>query len=339
MFVRNIWYCAADSPELGRAPLGRVFLHEPVAMYRTADGTPVALEDRCCHRRAPLSKGKVEGDRLRCGYHGFLYDATGACVWVPGHARVPPEARVKSYPLCERHGLIWIWMGDPARADEATVPDFNWNTAPGWISAGAHIPVRCNYMLLVDNLLDLSHVPVLHANSIGSANDTDPDLRWERGPNFVRGVRSATDLVPSPRLVKMGVRSNIDTVKIMTFTPPAHVAIEITQRVREPGNGPPAYHSFILNSMTPETAASCHYFWRGARDYDIENAELTRFLAAATTRAFEEDTAMLEAEQRIIDLDPAHPQVDVTGDAGGLEARRIVGRLLAAEGAARAAAE
>ena len=117
MFLRNIWYCAAESKELGSEPLGRVFLNEPVALYRKADGAPVAFEDRCCHRRAPLSKGKVEGDALRCGYHGFLYDATGACIWTPGQTNVPPNASVRTYPLCERHGYIWIWMGAPARAD------------------------------------------------------------------------------------------------------------------------------------------------------------------------------------------------------------------------------
>ena len=74
--LRNQWYCAAFGDELRDGPLGRVFLDEAVVMYRKADGAPVAFEDRCCHRRAPLSKGRIEGDNLRCGYHGFLYDAT-----------------------------------------------------------------------------------------------------------------------------------------------------------------------------------------------------------------------------------------------------------------------
>ena len=104
--LRNQWYCAAFGHELKQEPMGRMLLNEPVAMYRKADGTPVAFEDRCCHRRAPLSHGKVEGDNLRCGYHGLLYDATGAVIWAPGQDRLPSGARVRSYPVVEKHGWI-----------------------------------------------------------------------------------------------------------------------------------------------------------------------------------------------------------------------------------------
>jgi vanillate O-demethylase monooxygenase subunit len=342
LYLRNQWYAAAELRELGEVPLGRVFLDEPVVLYRAVDGTPVALEDRCCHRRAPLSKGKVEGGGLRCGYHGFLYDKTGRVVWVPGQDKVPPDARVRAYPLVERHGYAWIWMGDPALADESPIPDFQWNAAPGWTSGGGYLAVRCNYLMLVDNLLDLSHVPFLHAASVGSADDLNPELTWERGPDFVRGTRIARNIVATPRLRSMGINANIDTFKIMTFAPPAHVALEITQREAGVAEGETprfSYRAMILNSMTPETPVSCHYFWRNARDWDIEDAERTKFLCAATARAFAEDSVMLEAAQRVIDLDPAATEIDVGGDAGGLQARRIVDRLRAEENAARAAAQ
>jgi phenylpropionate dioxygenase-like ring-hydroxylating dioxygenase large terminal subunit len=316
-----------------------VLLGEPVVLYRRSDGTPVALEDRCCHRRAPLSRGRVEGDDLRCGYHGFLYEPSGAVVWVPGTDRIPSSARVRSYPVVEKHGYVWIWMGDAALADEGEVPDFHWNTAPGWTSGGALLPMKCNYMLVVDNLLDLSHPPFLHANSIGSADDTNPELTWERGERFVRGVRIARDIAPTPRLRKMGVKSNIDTDKVMTYLPAGNVVLEITQTIRAPGDGPGAYHSFILNAMTPETESSCHYFWRNCRDYEIGNAELTKFLCGATATAFEEDKAMLEHQQAAIDLDPEAPEVNIKGDLGSIQARRLLQSLLSAEAPpARAAA-
>ena len=341
MFLRNIWYCAAESKELGATPLGRVFLNEPVVMYRTADGTPVALEDRCCHRRAPLSKGKVEGDRLRCGYHGFLYDATGACVWVPGQAKVPPEARVKAYPLCERHGYIWIWMGEARRADESTVPDFHWNDDPAFASTGERLGVAANYLLLVDNLMDLSHVAFLHIKTIGSAEDTNPDLTWERGPDWVRGTRAAPGLSPSARMRGEGIDFNIDQVKIMTYTPPANVVIDIrtTEAGRKPGASPRLDTQLvILDAMTPETDTSCHYFWASCRDYKIDDTQLTEFMHRQTVTAFDEDKDMLEGEQRIVNLNPAAPQVDVMGDAGGLQSRRILERLIAEEQGRRAQA-
>jgi phenylpropionate dioxygenase-like ring-hydroxylating dioxygenase large terminal subunit len=343
VFVRNQWYAAAEADELGAGPVGRIFLGEPVVMYRTPDGTPVALEDRCCHRRAPLSKGKVEGANLRCGYHGFLYDASGRVVWVPGQDKVPPGAQVKTYPLVERYGLVWIWMGDPARRDDSLIPEaFRWNVAPGWVSTGARLPVAANHMLLVDNLMDLSHVPFLHAATIGSANDTDPDLTWERGPSWVRGTRIGRNLIPTARARALGVNSNMDVTKVMTFTPASNVSIEITQNETglKPRETPRwCFHSFILNAMTPETETSCHYFWRSTRDYDVDSAETTALIFKSTTVAFNEDKDMLEAEQKTIDLAPRAPQIDVMGDTGGLQARRIVERLLAGEQSPRAAAE
>ena len=341
MYLRNTWYCAAVSAELGRTPLGRTFLGEPVAMYRTTDGTPVAFEDRCRHRRAPLSKGRVEGDRLRCGYHGFLYDATGACIWVPGQTGVPPGARLRTYPLCERHGFVWIWMGETALAGDAMVPDFRWNDDPEWAAVSGYLPVACGYLLLVDNLLDLSHLAFLHIKTIGSTEDTDPELRWERGVGFVRGTRVAPNLSPSSRMRGEGITCDVDQVKVMTYTPPANVVIEITttEAGLEPGALPRVNQRLIiLDAMTPETETSCHYFWGGCRDYDTDDDALTAFLQERFVEAFMEDTDMLAAEQHIIDLDPTAPQVDVIGDAGGLQARRLLEGLIAEEGKERIAA-
>jgi len=343
-FLRNHWYCAALSQEIGREPLGRIFLNEPVVMYRTADGTAVALEDRCCHRRAPLSKGKVEGDRLRCGYHGFLYDATGKVVWVPGQDKVPPNAGVRSYPLVEKHGWTWIWMGDANRADARQVPAFYWFDDPRWACSGGYLPMKGNNMLLVDNLLDLSHLPFLHPSTVGSQGDTNPELHWERGPDFVRGTRLATNLPPSPRFAKEGIDFNTDRIQVMTYTPPANVTVEITltEAGKKPGDPTSRAnrHIVILNSMTPETETTCHYIWGNGRDFQIGDKDLTLATHRMIESTFYEDIAIIEAEQLIIDLDPAAPQIDVMGDAGGLQARRLLERLIAEEqGVIEAAAE
>src|SRR4029079_2753344 len=90
--------------------LGRIVWSEPVVFYRTEDGTPVALEDRCPHRRLPLSMGKLGGaDVLQCHYHGLRFAPTRACVRVPGQDMIPATARVKSYPVVERYKWLWIW--------------------------------------------------------------------------------------------------------------------------------------------------------------------------------------------------------------------------------------
>jgi vanillate O-demethylase monooxygenase subunit len=339
--LRNQWYCAAFGHELKQASMARTFLGEPVVLYRTGDGTPVAFEDRCCHRRAPLSAGKVEGDNLRCGYHGLLYDPAGKVIWAPGQDHLPQGARVQAYPIVEKHGWIWIWMGDPALAAPQTAPAYDKYDDPKWASYDQLIPMKANYFLVVDNLLDLSHLPFLHAATIGSPEDTNPKLTWERGSDWVKGVRHARGLTPSARNLMEGLDFRFDRTQIMLFEPPSQVTIDILSNEYGKEYGAPDDRMnrriMIYDSITPETDTSCHYFWAIARDYAIEDPKMTELGLRATSAAFNEDTVMLEKQQRIIDLDPAAPQIDLAGDAGGLQARRIIVRLLLEEQGRRAA--
>lgn len=340
MFLKNRWYVAALTDEVNRKPLGRMIIGEPVVLYRTEGGEAIALQDRCCHRRVPLHPGELVGDAIQCPYHGFLFNQDGACTEMPGQESIPAGAGVRRYSLCERHRWIWIWMGDPALADEAAIPDFFQNDDPGWAATGSRLPVDCDYLLFVDNLLDLSHVAYVHAATIGS-DDSRAEITFEREDEGVRVVRRVSDIDTPPINVAQGFGTRVDQSKIMTFWPPAHISIEITTAERpeaqkEPG-APKGIHIMILNCITPETATTCHYFWASTRDFDIENEDFTRFMHDQTVLAFDEDKVILEAQQRYIDMDPAAPQIDVRGDAGGLHARKVVGALLDAEG--RAAAE
>ncbi len=127
-FVRNAWYVGAWPEELDGGPLGRRIMNEPIVLYRDSAGVVGALEDRCCHRGAPLTHGAVVENGLQCGYHGLVYERSGKCVQVPGQDTVPSDARVKSYPVVERQGFVWIWMGDPALADQSKIVDFPYFT-------------------------------------------------------------------------------------------------------------------------------------------------------------------------------------------------------------------
>jgi vanillate monooxygenase len=338
MFLRNCWYVAAESAEIGRAPKGRVILGEPVVLYRKADGTAVALEDRCLHRRAPLHRGRLVGDALQCGYHGFTFDAAGTCIAVPGYERPPAGiGGVRSYPLVERHRYLWIWMGARDRADPALVPDFHHNDDPAWAAPGAYLPVGANYLLLVENLIDLSHVAFVHAGTIGS-DDTSATLTHDRGERHVRVVRAARNIPTPPHLRRLGLGERADMTKAIVFTPPAHITIRITwaERDRAP---PRTLHVMVLNAITPETERSSHYFWAAARDFDVADADVTAFYRREVVKAFDEDKDMLEAQQASIACDPAAPTVNVRGDWGGVEACRMVERLIAAEAPGAVAAQ
>jgi vanillate O-demethylase monooxygenase subunit len=282
-----------------------------------------------------LSRGTVEGDTLRCGYHGLVYDRTGRVVWAPGQDKLPQGARVRAYPLVEKHGWLWIWMGDPAQADPKAAPAYDKYDHPHWAAYDQRLPVKANYFLVVDNLLDLSHLPFLHKATIGSPEDTNPSLIWERGPDWVKGVRVARGLSPSPRNIQEGFDFRFDRTQIMLFEPPSHVTIDILSNEYGKAYGDPSgrlnRRIVIYDFMTPETDTSCHYFWAIARDYAVDDPKQTELGLRATSAAFLEDKLMLEGEQAVIDVDPSAPQIDLVGDTGGLQARRIVERLLAEE--------
>jgi phenylpropionate dioxygenase-like ring-hydroxylating dioxygenase large terminal subunit len=339
MFLKNCWYIAAEAREVSRLPMGRILLHEPVMLYRREDGSPVALEDRCCHRRAPLHKGTIIGDTVQCGYHGFTFDATGACVRIPGQDRVPASIGVRSYPVAERHRYVWIWMGEKEKADSALIPDFHYNDDPSWAAVGACLHVDANYLLLVENLIDLSHVAFVHATTIGSAEDTKAALKFDRGDGFVRVTREAPGISCPPSMRRLGFAPTVDQRKIITFTPASNIWIDIPTKDAEPvagRNEPMQRRVMILNAITPETEQSCHYFWVNARDFDQDSAERSEFFLKNVTFAFNEDKDILEAQQKNIALDDDAPQVNVHADWGGVQARRLMDQLIKQESGASA---
>src|SRR5581483_7763585 len=152
MFVRNEWYGVAWSEELGRRLLARTVLGDRIVLYRTERGAPVAFFDRCPHRSAPLSAGELQGDTISCGYHGMTFDPSGACIRVPGQSRIPSGARLRSYPVVERYGLVWLWPGDPKLADASKIVEMPYFGAPGWTFVNGHVRFECNYLIVMDNL-------------------------------------------------------------------------------------------------------------------------------------------------------------------------------------------
>ncbi len=334
MYVRDAWYVLANADEVGTQPLGRMLLGEPVVLWRRADGAAVALENRCRHRRMPLDKGRVTGDEIECGYHGLAFAPDGNCVRVPGQDRVPPGARVRAYPACERHGWVWVWPGDPAHADESHIPDFHTHGGPGWTACGSKFDMACDYLLLVENLLDLSHVGFVHRGTIGS-DDAIAKLKVERGPDWVHVTRR-TENIPVPRLyADQGLAGPVNQTKVMRFQAPSSIWIDL--ETREARAGGRAVKFVIVNAITPAAPGRCYYFFANTRDFAHDDAKLDALLLDGTVTAFGEDKAILEAQQAMIDLDPAAPEIDVDGDAGGLQARRIVQRMVAAQDTPRAA--
>jgi vanillate O-demethylase monooxygenase subunit len=333
MFLRNYWYVAASADEVQNKPLGRIILGEPVVFYRLQDGTPVALEDRCAHRHLPLSMGKLVGDTLQCHYHGLRYDKGGVCVRVPGQDMIPATARVKSYPVVERYKWLWIWMGDPALADPAKITDFHWLDDPNWGAKGQYLHVEANWQLIVDNLLDLTHLAFVHETTIGNSALVDnAAVKVRRTPETVTVTRWIIDAPAPPTFVKAGgFTSNVDRWQIINFSPPAFLRLDVG--ATPTGTGAPegrragGIEMWNLNAITPETESTSHYFWGQAHSFEVGNPKVTDMLVEQIRTAFLEDVAVFQAQQRNLTLIPNPPQADINADTGVIQARRILDRL------------
>jgi len=333
IFLRNYWYVGAWSEEVGREPLQRWLLNEPVVMWRRRDGTPAALADRCPHRGAPLSNGRIVGDDIRCGYHGLSFCGDGGCTAVPGVEALPAGLSTRAYPVVERWGWIFLWMGDPALADEATIPDYHWKDDPGWAGRGETLPVAVNYELVRDNLLDLSHAHFVHRNTLATDAVVDAPVTTEFDGERLRVIRNMRGIEPSPFFKRLcGFNGKVDHRQQVEFTPAANIVISV--RVNSAENPDHAVENRVLNAMTPETDRSTHYFWSLERDSQLEDEALTDAMFTANRDTFFEDVAVIEAQQEMLDKapEPARP-VRWQVDKGVDQAQRWVAKLLREEAA------
>ena len=331
MFIRNRWYVAAWDKEVSRKPLARTICGEKVVLFRRGDGSAAALADFCPHRLAPLSLGTVEGDAIRCGYHGLLVDGTGACLEMPGQEATPRRLTVATYPLVERYRFVWVWVGDEALADPALIPDFWFCEDAGWAFDGDVYPVACDYRLLVDNLMDLSHETYVHPSSIGQKEivDSPIDTRLEGEAVVVERWMKGIDAPPFWRTF-LGKDGLVDRWQICHFALPSAVTIEVG--VAPVGTGAPegdrsqGVEGVVVNFMTPESETTCRYYWGMARSFGVRDAGLTERMRQSQAGVFDEDVVVLEAQQRNIDLRPDLKLTTLGIDAGGAHARRLMER-------------
>ena len=338
MFIRNAWYIAGWSDEvIADRPFARVMLNEPVVLWRQPDGTPVALEDRCCHRALPLSMGKIVGDRLQCGYHGLEFDAAGNCAQVPGQSTIPPGASVRHYPAVERHRWIWVWMGDAEVADPALIPDFHWLDTPGWVAPTGTFHLKAHYQYLVDNLLDFSHVQFIHRNTIGTDAIADIPSTVEKLEDGVAVQRWIPDSPPPPLFDNAygGFGGNVDRWMNNRYTVPSSVTFDIGCAAvgtgAADGDRSQGVEIRSLHGITPETETSSHYFWAYARNFRLDDEDLSALLAKGAHATFEEDVIVLGEQQKSINQTGESGLVDINGDAPGMLGRRVHADRLAAD--------
>jgi vanillate O-demethylase monooxygenase subunit len=336
----NAWYAAAYDVEVQRTLLSRTVCNQKIVLFRQLDGQVAALEDACWHRLLPLSMGRLEGDELVCGYHGLVYNPQGQCTHMPSQETINPSACVRAYPVAEKHRFVWIWPGDPLLADPALIPDLHWNHDPAWAADGKLITVACDYRLVLDNLMDLTHETFVHGSSIGNRAVAEAPFVTTHGDRFATVTRWMENIDAPPFWANQlfqarGYRGKVDRWQIIRFEAPCTVTIDVG--VAPTGTGAPqgdrsqGVNGFVLNTISPETDTRCHYFWAFARNYSLTEQRLTHQLREGVASIFREDEAVLEAQQQAIDARPGHRFYNLNIDAGAMWARKLIDRMIAAE--------
>ena len=334
MFLRNAWYVVAQSSAIEHSLQSLKILGEDIAFYRDSKGRPVALEDACPHRKLPLSMGQLQGDVVQCGYHGLTFDCSGRCVDAPTQSVIPKKAVVRSYPLVEKYKLLWIWMGDPALADENKLLNISDYDNPNWgLTDGGMLQCQCHYLYLMDNLLDPSHVAWVHATSFASAGTEDTPLTIEETDTGVVVSRWITDIVPPPYYAsKLSFTGKTDRLQYYEAVFPS-TAINFSTYTPNGMGGPNrelpenTYYMRSYHFMTPIDEHSTRYHWFQHYNTDIENEEVRTALNEGARNAFEEDRVVLEAVHWGMQNKSAQ-NIDLRLDAGARIFRKNLDALI-----------
>lgn len=332
-YPRECWYVAATVDEISDGFLARRILGTPVVLFRLADGTVAALEDRCAHRPYPLSAGHRDGDRVVCGYHGCTYEPDGTCVLIPSQENPPSGARVRAFPVHVNGPFVWLWMGAPGSArlrPPAPTPELT--SQDNWSTTGERRRVAAGFLMLHEHYLNLTNVFEMHAEMVPPGIETLPPL--EEVEISEVSVSYARELPQAPLAPWESAVSGLESTEAFsrretgTFvTPGLH-----RQTYTISNADGPLLELVRLHGFTPESERSTHVFlqvaWRGvavAADAGPRLAEVFHMMA-------DRDTVVLETVQRCVNEDePARRYVNVKADRAAIRARRIVRSMIEEE--------
>jgi vanillate O-demethylase monooxygenase subunit len=334
---RDQWYVAAYGREIGNDLFSRTICGEAILFWRSNSGEVTAMADRCVHRRFPLSQApsRLVDDQVVCGYHGFTYGVDGACVAVPGQTRVPRTARLKKYPVVEQDSFVWVWIGAPDKADASRIPRAPWLASPDYTTVSGMEPLQARFGLLVDNLLDLSHETYLHGGYIGTPEVAATPITTEvdEDASIVYVSRHMDDAECPPFYAKStGLTGRIMRWQDIEYTPPC--LYKLHSRIapagvlpNDDGSDPNAFHVEVVYAITPETEHSTHDFWAVARDFALDDEEVSAFLAENNRTVVLQDVEALNVLEQVIATEPeGYQELSINIDTGGLAARRMLQR-------------
>lgn len=341
-FLYNCWYVAAWAHEIeDGAKLDRVYLEQPIVIYRGESGKLIALDNRCCHRGAPLSLGRIEGDCIRCMYHGMKYDVDGVVIEIPGQDFIGTNHRVQSYPIVEKGNLLWIWMGDPELANPEDIHDYAPLSDGTWrgFEKEAYLHYDANWMLIVDNLADFSHLAFVHTNTLGGSEDyafvTHPEVeKLENGFNLIRWSKGDA---PAPYHAKINpdAPDKLDRCNSVQMLVPG---VFFMSTIMAPLGWDPDCGDYEgvkqyrnCQFMTPETKTTTHFFWNYLHNYRTDDPSISKSLQASLLEGFLEDKDIIEAQQKMLKYETEFKPKGMQGDEALLHFRKLYSALIKEE--------
>ena len=308
-FTHDAWYVVAWPEELNsEQPLARTVLGDDLVIFRTPEGQAVALEDRCAHRLAPLSMGRIESGGIRCMYHGIKFSAEGKCLEIPAQASPHPNMCVKKYPLIEKGGFIWVWMGDPELADPASVMEVPWHNNPHWAPSKGYLYVKAHMGLVADNLLDFGHLPFVHPNTVGALEQADFPTEVKPLTEGVQTNRWYLNVPASKFHQSVGnFPGNVDAWHCYRWYLPAVMSLDSGSaatgtgaREKPHGSRSNDIEFHHIAALTPQDIDHTHYFWIHWRNFKLDDPNMTQVVYKNIMSAFAEDQAMVEAQHRAV---------------------------------------
>ncbi|MGY4225006.1 phenylpropionate dioxygenase-like ring-hydroxylating dioxygenase large terminal subunit [Bradyrhizobium sp. USDA 4503] len=331
-FVKNAWYLAAYGEEVGRELLARTVLGKKLVFYRTTAGVPVALDDRCAHRSFPLSRSTLDADTIVCGYHGFRYDAEGNWVEVPSQPKCPKGVGIRSYKLVEQGPLIWIWMGEVADANPSLIPDLSWMHSADWEWTKGQMDVKGNYIGLHENLIDLTHLSYLHANSLGSPEYARAPFNVDLSDTTFAVERLVTPVKLPPiwsQSTPLGdTKTGARFARSEFVSPALHLTSARIYDTAHPEHERRYYGLKVAHLITPINNGECRYFAIIGRDFALGNVEVRDFFHNSLYAILNEDRYGLELIEPIVaERDEEFFEVSVASDAAAVAMRRYIKTL------------
>lgn len=262
--LKNSWYALEPATAVGDKPKSTQIMGQRIVLWRSPQGELVAMADQCLHRGAKLSQGWIEQDCLTCPYHGWRYSPEGQCVHIPANsvqATIPKRAHLKTYPVQEQYGLIWLYWGDVPPEEGIPIPPFPEYATPGWRAVYGESTWPAHFTRVTEGNMDSSHAPFVHSSFFSLRHDAIvPDYDVEVTPWSV----SALTLSKPPKrvgLLKLILKRDrpVTTAQLTAYLPGVN-RIDVDFKFR-------GYRFIYFGVHTPITATTTRTQWIGLRNF------------------------------------------------------------------------